>query len=418
MQDAKQELEAVLESIRHSDEIDPEDKSLLQEYNRETRRQRSQIGYKRRLKMLKHLRLLAGHSQKYGPDELPDARLVDTLEDEDAVNTFLDWIHQTYDNEETNRDYRVALRSLGKHTTSGDDLPPTIEKVSASTSRDYDPKPDPAKMYRWEDHVIPMIEASPRARDKAAIALQWDAGLRSGEFRDLRIGDLTDHDYGLSVSVDGKRGERSVLLVPSVSYVQKWVYETHPTPDDPSAPLWCKHDAPEEISYKMKSKIFKRAAEKADIIPPSEPTFTQFRKSSVSRLASQNVNQANLERRYGWKHGSDTAARYISVFGEAKDRAIAEARGVEIDEEDQPDPIAGVECPRCDAETPRHRPFCVWCGQALTQAAREQIDAQEDRLFNSLAEADNPDVQEAVVEFRDLLDEHPEVQGLLLDAEE
>jgi integrase len=60
-------------------------------------------------------------------------------------------------------------------------------------------------MLDWEEDVLPMIEAAQNSRDAAAIALQFDAGLRGGEFEDLTVGDITDNKHGLQITVDGKR---------------------------------------------------------------------------------------------------------------------------------------------------------------------------------------------------------------------
>jgi len=105
-------------------------------------------------------------------------------------------------------------------------------------------------------------------------------------------------------------------------------------------------------------------------------TFTLLRKSSASYLASQGVNQAHLEDHHGWERGSKIASRYVAVFGDANDRAIARAHGSDV-EQDENDPISPVECPRCGRETPRHEDHCTWCHQVLNPEAAE-VEAEED----------------------------------------
>lgn len=84
-----------------------------------------------------------------------------------------------------------------------------------------------------------MIEAATNYRDKAAIAVVWDSGGRSEEFCDLRLGDVSDHKHGLKISIDGKQGQRSVLLTPGVPYLRQWL-NAHPASDNPTTPPWCK----------------------------------------------------------------------------------------------------------------------------------------------------------------------------------
>jgi len=234
-----------------------------------------------------------------------------------------------------------------------------------------------------------MIDAARNSRDAALIALCWDAGPRGGELRDIRYGDVSDHDMGLQVTVDGKQGQRSVTLIPSVPFVQRWLAD-HPSQQD-TDPLWSKLDKPDAISRKMLQKALDTAAERAEVSLPVTPT--NFRKSSASYAASEGLSQAHLEQRYGWVRGSDAAARYVAVFGEASDRALAEMHGKDIDEADESDPLGPIECPRCHRETPRDEEFCIWCNQAVERGAIERLEADKDELRRDfLAWArENPD---------------------------
>ena len=108
------------------------------------------------------------------------AALGEAVDDRDTAEDIVRCIKRTYDNEETNRDFRVALRDFGKHTTEGDDVPPALDLISSTTSRSYKPQPDPSEMLHWEDHIIPMVDACHDNRDAAIIATAWDAGTRSG----------------------------------------------------------------------------------------------------------------------------------------------------------------------------------------------------------------------------------------------
>lgn len=106
--------------------------------------------------------------------------------------------------------------------------------------------------------------------------------------------------------------------------------------------------------------------------------------SMASFYASEGLSQPMLEQRYGWKQGSDQAARYIAVFGEASEREIARIHGVDV-EEDDPDPIGPVTCDRCGQLTARDRPFCMECGAARDPKTAAAVDAQEQRVRETLA---------------------------------
>ncbi|MFB6125744.1 MAG: tyrosine-type recombinase/integrase [Halolamina sp.] len=212
--------------------------------------------------------------------------LADAFEDRDAAEKLVAWINRTYDNEETNRDYRIALRVFGRRATerNGDEPPESLAWIPSGTSNTYDPAPTPAEMLTWEDDVIPMIESTENYRDAALLAVAWDAGPRSGELRNLRIGDVTDHRHGRQITVEGKTGQRTVTLVPSVPYLDQWL-DNHPRGDEATAPLWCEFADGTELSYNGFARVFQRAADRAAIEKPTTPT--NFRKSSASYLASQ-----------------------------------------------------------------------------------------------------------------------------------
>lgn len=244
----------------------------------------------------------------------------------------------------------------------------------------------------------------------AMIALQFDAGLRGGEFKSLKVGDLSDHDNGLQLTVEGNQGRRSLLLIPSVHYVNRWL-DAHPDRSDGDAPLWSKLHEPVRISDRMVSKVLDTAAERAGVTKPV--TLTNFRKSSAAFLASRNLNQANIEEHHGWVHGSKAAARYISVFGDDSDRELARLHGIDVSDE-EPDSITPATCPRCARETPPDDPVCVWCGQVLDPEAAESLERSNEALTETLAQLD-PEKAQSVLRLAQLADD-PEVQSALLDA--
>lgn len=297
---------------------------------------------------------------------------------------------------------------LGGHVTDGDyseEKPSSVEWISAELPSDYDPKPDPTKMWQWDDHILPTLDHAANARNKAAVAVCWDAGPRSGEFQALTVGDVADHKYGMEISVDGKRGRRLVTLVPSVPYLRRWL-EVHPRGDDPNAPLWGKLSDGTEMSYNAKLKMLRDPADKAvrndELQKPSKMTFTRLRKSSASYLARNNVSQRHLERHHGWEQNSEQAARYISTFAEDAAREVARAHGVDVSE-GEIDPVEPVDCPRCQRETPRDEAQCMWCGQVLSKKGVGKVEARRDRLFESALEADG-EMKEYLENIQERLD--------------
>lgn len=395
------QLDNLVERIEESDAISDADRETLLAFNDRMALLAAEYSDHRRLKLLRHVTLVAENV----------GGVADALTDRDAAEELVRWIHDTHDNPETNRDYRVALRVMGRRVTDGDDPPDALDWIPTKTPSSYDPSPEPSDMLDWETDVQAMLDATMNARDAAAIALQFDAGLRGGEFADLTVGDISDHRHGLQVSVDGKQGRRTVTLIPSVPHVQQW-FADHPASADGDAPLWSKLDRADGMSYTMITKMFQEPARRAEITKPV--TLTNFRKSSAYFLASRGVNQAQIEDHHGWVRGSRVAGRYIALVGEGLDSALADAHGLDVADAERPDETAPVDCPRCGGATPRERSLCVWCGQALKPGAADMADQLDDLIAESLADADGDDA-ERLLEFRDAARRNPSLRADAID---
>lgn len=81
--------------------------------------------------------------------------MVDAFDDVHAVKEISRWIKRNFDSEETKRDYRIAVRRFGEHSSEGNDIPEPMQKLSVGTPRNYKPMPDPAKMLWWEEPYSP-----------------------------------------------------------------------------------------------------------------------------------------------------------------------------------------------------------------------------------------------------------------------
>lgn len=400
MTNIRKQIANLRDRIEESNDISPIDKEKLIEFSERMELLKSDYSDHRHNKLLRHCTIMA---EDVGG-------LADALNKREDAEDLVRWIHRNYPNENTNHDYRTALRVFGRRVTEGDDIPTSIEWIPSGTSNSHDPVPDPGDMLRWEDDVLPMIEETRNSRDAALIAVAFDAGARSGELQDLTISNLSDHKHGRTIHVDGKNGQRSVTLIPSVPYLQRWLSD-HPAPNDPDAPLWSKLTKPEGISYKQFSKCLKDAADRAGVNKPV--TATNFRKSNATYLARQGLSQPRIEDRQGRKRGSDATAHYIARFGGEADNEYAKMHGLEV-EEDESEPLGPVKCPRCQEDTPRHRETCVWCNQPLEYGAIESIEEDEkevrDQVFR-LAQEDPEfleDIQQAR-KFSELVDENPDI---------
>ncbi|WP_436347039.1 tyrosine-type recombinase/integrase [Natronorubrum sp. FCH18a] len=364
------QIQNLRDRIQEAEEISDEDAELLIRFSDKMDLLKSKYTDHRHIKLLRHATRIAENV----------GGMADALEDREASEEIVRWINREYENEYTNHDYRTALRVFAKRVTDQEGIPASVEWVPSGTSNSHDPVPNPADMLEWEADVKSMIDAARNPRDKALIAVAFDSGARSGELQELTVGDVNDHEYGLQVMVDGKKGQRSITLIPSVPYLNRWLSD-HPAPDDPDAPLWSKLSKPEEISYRMFNNAFKDAGKRAGVTKPVTPT--NFRKSNATWLARQGMPQAFIEDRQGRTRGSKATAHYVARFGGESDSQYAQLHGLEVEEEDD-GPTGPVECPRCGRDTPRGEPVCMWCNQALDHGAVEDLRKDQDEQRRAL----------------------------------
>ncbi|WP_363463703.1 tyrosine-type recombinase/integrase [Halogeometricum borinquense] len=401
---SKQKLiENLRERIKTSEEISDEDREALITFSNKLYRKTGDYTDDRHEKLLRHLTRMA--------EIIGDVHKIP--ECEEATNDLLDWIPDTYDNEYTRHDYRIALRVFGGHMTEGPlkDKPPHIAEISTGTGSSHNPIPKRSDMLSWEKDVLPMIDAAQNSRDKALFAVAFDSGARSGELQHLRYGDVHDHPHGLQIFVDGKKGEREILLIPSIPYLNRWL-DDHPGKGDETAPLWCKKNTPEAISTTRFLDIFKESAKRAGVTKPVTPT--NFRKSNASWLATRGMNEAFINDRQGRSRKSKATRHYVAKFGGEGDDTYAKLHGLEV-EDDEEDELGPLVCSRCNRETPRHEDFCMWCHKAMSPKAVETLEEQENKVrkeFLKMARSDPEalDEIERVQHMMKVLDSNPELQ--------
>ncbi|WP_226024009.1 hypothetical protein [Halomicrobium salinisoli] len=126
---ADRRIENLQDRFERGEGMSKADQEVLQAFDSRLALLGSQYGKERREKLLRHGVRIA---------EVVGG-LADALDDKRAAEDIVRWIHDTYDSEESNRDYRVAFRMFGKHVSDGDEIPDSISWVSAITSKDYNP---------------------------------------------------------------------------------------------------------------------------------------------------------------------------------------------------------------------------------------------------------------------------------------
>ena len=308
------------------------------------------------------------------------------------IERFLAWLYskeQGYSPQTTN-DYAFFLKRFFKFVRSGNvdrDTPYPEEvrwvkksiKLSETTQVGFfTPK-----------EVEGMIAVCRNVRDRAMLAVGFEAGLRAGELLGMNVGDVAQEEKGARIKIRGKTGERSVLLVASSPLLSQYL-ETHPLIDDPGAPLWLTSSPNyknQRQSWVHWNKTVKAVAREAGI---RRRVHNHLLRHGSATKNAQFLTDAQMRVMYGWTMNSKMPSVYIHLSGGDLDaRLMAINSGVPIQ---PPKPeFSQVICPKCREKNSPGTRYCGRCGCPLNseELARGGVEVQElkdkiDRILQGL----------------------------------
>ncbi len=467
--DYEAKVERVLEAVKESNEIHPDNADLLHDYRRD--KKLNGISAATQQRNLSYLKVTAEH--------VGDTQFRDMTADD--VKDVIAWVHGRDLADATVNTYKKAIRQFWTWMNDGE-TPSEVDwmRIDSGATTDTLPK----DLLSRED-VDAQLDAAKNPRDKALISMLYETGARIGELIDLTVGDIADRKHGKEIVIDGKTGARRLPLVRSVPHINDWLNK-HPNPEK-GAPLWCKvqqggpteHLAPAEVdnvneiygigpayaeklrnagiedgrefvnhgvaeiaeitgvetataekwfrqfdadasltsdsklSYRyITKKILDTTMERAGIDKPSNPHH--YRHSRASHLATE-LKEAQLCEWFGWVQGSDVPARYVHLSGRDIDNAYDEMHGLyEPDEDEETSDV--VECGRCQELNEPSASYCMRCGFALDQETAAEIEEQtEQDVKEDYRDTDPSDTEtvELLDAFDDALDD-PEFKEALL----
>lgn len=350
-------LQNEIENVQEAN-IPEEDKQLILQFGKNCKTR--QLSNVRTRKYLFSLKKIAG--------QMPYLAKATKKE----LESFLCWLEQQKYSENTKQDYRVTLSVFFKWLEA-ERLGITIEelqrqrkepeiiyglKVKAKNNSHKLPE-----QLLTEEEALQLIKSARCTRDKAFIAMLFESGARISEIGTLQNKNIIFTEYGTAIKVNGKTGERRLLLVSSTPYIKNWINE-HPDPKNPNAPFWIGEQSQKEIKYSMFRKILIQTAKKSGIRKPIHPHH--FRHSRATIMA-QSLTEQQLKQFFGWTQSSDMAAQYVHLSGKNMDDAVLNMYGIKPISQQQTKLL-----PRkciCGQENEPTILFCKKCHAPLTAEA-------------------------------------------------
>lgn len=273
-----------------------------------------------------------------------------------------------------------------------------------------------------EEDILKLIEVADNARDKAMIAVCYEAGLRIGELAGLRIRDIefysTTGEIRAKIKVKGKTGERVIPIVMSVSYLRRWLDE-HPFKDDPNAYVFCslaRINYGGMISYQKLYEKFIKLGKKAGLKIRLHPHVLRHSRATV---LANHLTEAQMCEFFGWVQGSDMPRIYVHLSGRDVEKSILRLYGLEAEEQEKEVGAKPRKCPRCGYLNAPTDFYCGRCALILDESKRVELEMEEMRFMKEVMEMMDPETlrkAKEMIEFVEKMRANPELFDFLLQV--
>ena len=263
-------------------------------------------------------------------------------------------------------------------------VPPLVAWITTHIPRRDRPRVKRADLLTPED-VDKLLRAASCERDRAMVAVLWEAGPRIAELGNRCIKDVTPTTNGYTIDLTGKTGSRSPLVVSSAPHLAAWL-AIHPQRDRHDAPLWVQRRSAAAVTYATISVMLERLFHRAGITKPFHPHI--FRHSRVTYvLANGIMNEQQCRTYFGWTPDSDMpGSTYAHLLDTDVNNAILRENNLaphqELHRELQP-----RKCTICGTLNPARSEYCQRCTAVLDLKRayeHQQLHDMKETLFASM----------------------------------
>lgn len=226
-----------------------------------------------------------------------------------------------------------------------------------------------------EEDITKVLNATRSDLYKTLIPLAYESGLRPGELRGLRIGDIKFNDKFVRVYCQGKTrkktGERAVPLVRCYDILRRWVYN-HPRKDSPDAWLWTEGKAPlPERNLRLQ---LQRLAKKANLSKPHHPYI--LRHTALTRFYKE-LPTPVARKLAGHEANSPMVDVYCHLAESDLENSVLKMNGKLVKKENENLTI----CPKCSHTQDIGAMECNQCGEKFSTKSACEMDDYDKNLI-------------------------------------
>jgi len=320
----------------------------------------------------------------------------------------------------TKQFYKVTIKKFFRWVKGVDrDNEPEEVKWIKTTIKKHEGKIP--KNYPTEVQVKKLVDTTHSIRDKAFIMGLYESGCRVSEWGGLKIRDITFIRNGMKVVVSGKTGERKLLLVLTLPYLQSWL-SIHPQADNPDAPVWVNmgtRNRGAAMTYDMIRIMIQKVGAEAGILKreihnPGRGQYStysgkvnlnphNFRHTRATVLANV-LTEAQMNYYFGWEQGSNMPSVYVHLSGKEVDDTLLGYYGIKKkkDKRAQKEALIIKECSRCGKENKAYAAYCTECGLPLDVKRAvdlAEVEAEAGEIGAEIITSDK-DMRETLLELK------------------
>jgi integrase/recombinase XerD len=331
----------------------------------------------------------------------------------DVLSFCFDLRHESDLAKSSAANYQQALRmffiSLGREWAEDVDA-----AASSATQKDIDPDE-----MLGVDEISALCDTAERLRDIAMIEFLADTGARLTMMASLRVSDVHLDEgrayYQPNPNALGLKDapQQPYPIIDAKASMRAYLRHGHPRPDNSDVAFF----------HKMKSyggedgslgqttirHRLKTIGENSSVDNPVNPH--NFRHSAISRMWREGYSKQQIQHRVAWKLDTNMWQRYVHLHAEDMNEQIFADAGV-IDSSD------GVEkqrhpCGNCRETLAPHHSFCPKCGEPATPAARGDMAAFRDELFDRATREPDEEIVDLLRDLNAALDTDPDTRRLV-----
>lgn len=281
---------------------------------------------------------------------------------------------------ETKRNYIKALKGFYRFHEKPELANELNEYVRENLNESSLESVDEEKVL-WKEEFDALLEHAKTSRERAIVSTLWEGAYRATALCALTVGsyERRGDTHGIITtpahvgSKDADAQQKPMTF--SRGYIDRWLQNDHPHPDDDQAALFCKlrnneDQAGEHITTQYLRRVLKDIARRTDDPELVEKTTPHaFRHGRVTYLAQNDYTERLIEHNLDWSRDTAQHRRYEHL--QQADKVNALLRNAGIEPEEAPEEDETTNCPRCDTIVLDTANFCPLCSLKITDDVPE-----------------------------------------------